>query len=61
MSDFCWYVLATNTVIAQAFKDPDFLGQIQQAWTHFVSTGQIWALLIGLVVGYIFRNLTTYS
>jgi hypothetical protein len=26
-----------------------------------VKSGQIWALLIGLVVGYIFRNLTKYG
>ncbi len=49
------------TVIAQTVNDPDLLGQVQKAWNNFVETGQIWALLIGLVVGYLIRNLTSYG
>jgi len=49
------------TVIAQTVNDPDLLGQMQKAWNNFVETGQIWALLIGLVVGYLIRNLTSYG
>ncbi len=49
------------TVIAQTVSDPDLLGQVQKAWNNFVETGQIWALLIGLVVGYLIRNLTSYG
>ncbi len=49
------------TVLAQNVTDPDLLGQVQKAWNNFVETGQIWALLIGLVVGYLIRNLTSYG
>lgn len=49
------------TVIAQNVSDPDLLGQIQKAFNNFVETGQVWALLIGLIVGYLIRNLTSYG
>lgn len=49
------------TVLAQNVTDPDVIGQMQKTWNIFVKSGQIWALLIGLVVGYVFRNLTKYG
>jgi hypothetical protein len=42
-------------------KDPDLLGQMQGAWNNFVKTGQIWAMLIGIIVGYMFKSLTSYG
>jgi hypothetical protein len=49
------------SVLAQNVTDPDLLGNLQKAWNNFVETGQIWALLIGLVIGYLIRNLTSYG
>ena len=49
------------TVIAQTVSDPDLVGQAQKAFNNFVETGQVWALLIGLVIGYLIRNLTSYG
>ncbi|MEM8863797.1 MAG: hypothetical protein AAGD96_36265, partial [Chloroflexota bacterium] len=49
------------TILAQTISDPDLLGQVQKAWNNFIETGQVWALLIGLVVGYLIRNLTSYG
>jgi hypothetical protein len=43
-----------------AVSSPDILADIQQAWNHFVQTGQLWALIIGVVVGYIFRSVTSF-
>ncbi|EKV03462.1 hypothetical protein Lepto7375DRAFT_5760 [Leptolyngbya sp. PCC 7375] len=49
----------TMPVIAQQFEDNlfersgDILG-------NFVDSGQLWALLIGMVVGYVIRGITTY-
>ncbi len=43
-----------------AASSPDILADIQQAWNHFVQTGQLWALIIGVVVGYIFRSITSF-
>ena len=49
------------TVIAQNVSDPDVMGQMEKAFNNFIETGQVWALLIGLVVGYMIRNLTSYG
>ncbi len=46
-----------QTIIAQQVNDPDVMGQIATHWKHFVSTGQIWALLVGLVLGFFFRGI----
>ena len=50
-----------SLVIAQNVTDPNILGQMQKAFSHFVQSGQVWALLIGVVIGYLFRNLTSYG
>ena len=49
-----------ETVFAQAIEDPDVLGKMQDAWTNFIDSGQVWALLIGLFIGYVFRSFTSY-
>ena len=49
------------TGVAQNITDPKILDQIQAAFHHFVVTGQVWALLIGLIIGYVLRGLTTYG
>lgn len=43
-------------VLAQQVSDPDIMGRIKNAWDNFVETGQIWALIIGMVLGYLFRG-----
>lgn len=48
------------TVLAQEVSNQDMWGQVVRAWNHFVSTGQIWALLIGIAVGYAFRGISRY-
>lgn len=47
-------VLAQNT-------DADLVAQAQAEWKTFVETGQIWAFLIGTIIGYTFRVFTTYG
>lgn len=47
-------------VLAQQVDDPNVLGQMGNAWNNFVKTGQIWAMLIGLVIGYFFRGMTSF-
>jgi len=47
-------------VLAQQVNDPNVLGQMQNAWNNFVKTGQIWALLIGIAIGYFLRSMTSY-
>ncbi|MEE3718189.1 hypothetical protein V2H45_15720 [Tumidithrix elongata RA019] len=36
----------------------DVLGDMGKGWNGFVKSGQIWALLIGLIAGYLFRSIT---
>ncbi len=49
------------TVAAQNISDPDLLGNMQKAFNHFIQSGQVWTLLIGLIIGYAIRGLTTYG
>lgn len=61
MSPLLWHLPVNLTALAQTITDPDLMGQMQKSWSHFIQTGQVWALLIGLVIGYIIRNLTSYG
>ena len=47
-------------ILIKAIADPDVLGKMQDAWTNFIDSGQVWALLIGLFIGYVFRSFTSY-
>jgi len=49
-----------TTILAQQF-DQDILGDMNGAFGRFVESGQIWAMLIGFVIGYIFKSLTSYG
>jgi hypothetical protein len=42
-------------------KDPDILGHMQRNWNNFVKSGQIWATLIGMIIGYLLKGLTSYG
>ncbi|GAB1540300.1 hypothetical protein NUACC21_29690 [Scytonema sp. NUACC21] len=61
ISHLIWLFHVDWTVLGQNITDPNILGQMQKAFTHFVQTGQAWALLIGLALGYMIRNLTSYG
>jgi hypothetical protein len=50
----------TVTVIGAIEKDVDVIAQMQDAFNNFIESGQVWALLIGFALGYIFRNMTAY-
>ncbi|MBD2596140.1 hypothetical protein BCD64_02695 [Nostoc sp. MBR 210] len=56
-----WHLPMNVMVLAQQVSDPNLMGQVQKAWNHFIQTGQVWALLIGVVIGWLFRNLTSYG
>ncbi len=45
---------------AQIVEDPDVIGQMSDAWQNFVETGQIWAMLIGMFLGYVFASFTKF-
>jgi hypothetical protein len=49
---------STHIWIAQAYKD-DLFNNIGQSWDNFIKSGQVWALVIGFVLGYLFRSITS--
>ncbi len=49
-----------TSVLAQVIEDPDILGDMQAAWQNFIESGQVWALIIGLFIGYVFKGFTSY-
>ena len=53
-------VATDGLIVAQQFNQ-DILGDVGGAFENFVETGQLWALLIGFVIGYIFKSLTSYG
>ena len=52
------YLLPISSLLAQSIEDPDILGQLQAAWYWFIDSGQVWALLIGMFFGYLFKGFT---
>ncbi|ESA38224.1 hypothetical protein N836_32875 [Leptolyngbya sp. Heron Island J] len=46
-------------IIAQQFED-NFFDRSGDIIGNFVESGQLWALLIGVVLGYVIRGITTY-
>ncbi len=41
--------------------EDNLFSNVQKAWNNFIKTGQVWAFLIGLALGYIFRSFTSYG
>ncbi|PSF39116.1 hypothetical protein C7H19_02530 [Aphanothece hegewaldii CCALA 016] len=57
---FLYHPTTINIVAAITDKDVDIIGNVQAAFNKFVATGQVWALIIGIVVGYMFKGFTSY-
>jgi len=57
-SEFSLVFLPYDNIVtlAQTVDDPEVLKQIEQAWKTFIESGQVWAFLIGLFLGYLFRT-----
>lgn len=60
-SELLWKLPVNWTVLAQHIDDPNLLGKVQSSFDSFVQSGQVWALLIGIILGYIIRGLTSYG
>lgn len=43
-------------VLAQQVSDPEILDRIKSAWDYFIASGQVWALIVGIILGYLFRG-----
>lgn len=41
--------------------ETDVFRPVREFFNNFIESGQIWAFLIGIVLGYLFRSLTSYG
>ena len=46
--------------VAQQFET-DVFADFRTFFNNFIQSGQIWALIVGIVIGYLLRGLTTYG
>ncbi|WP_448561693.1 hypothetical protein [Trichothermofontia sp.] len=53
------HLASDGAILAQQFNQ-DVFADIRKGFNHFVQTGQVWALLIGFVLGYLFKSATSY-
>ncbi len=51
-----WHYLL-NWNLATPQVNTDLWTDVQNAWSHFIECGQVWALLVGLVVGWIVKSI----
>lgn len=47
------------SLLAQQFNQ-DVFADIRKGFNHFIQTGQVWAMLIGFILGYLFKSATSY-
>jgi hypothetical protein len=50
----------TSPVLAQEQFDQDIIADLGNAFAYFIESGQVWALIVGFVLGYMLRSVTTY-
>lgn len=55
---FILKTLCNGAVLAQQVSQTTLFSDVQKFWNNFVQSGQIWALIIGIVIGYGIRNIT---
>lgn len=46
-------------ILAEQFEQ-DIIADLGNVMNTFIESGQVWALLIGFVLGYVLRGVTTY-
>jgi hypothetical protein len=53
-------LIINHSVLAQVVQDVDIIADLTNAWKNFVESGQVWAMLIGIVLGYLFAGFTKF-
>lgn len=53
-------LMLNNSLLAQVLEDVDIIADLTNAWKNYVESGQIWATLIGFILGYIFASFTRF-
>lgn len=57
--ELLWQSQLSWMLIAQQHSHSLF-SNVQNAFQDFTKSGQVWTLLIGFILGYLFRSLTAY-
>lgn len=55
-----WHPHLDGSLLAQQFET-DVFANTRSAFDNFVKSGQLWAFVIGLVIGYLVRSFTSYG
>jgi hypothetical protein len=55
-----WH-LSPDLAQVKGLLEDNLFSNMQKSFNHFVKTGQVWALCIGIVVGYLFRSFTSFG
>ena len=58
--DRLWQFSLNATILAQQ-TDADLVANFRQAFSNFIESGQVWAFIIGIILGYLLRQFTTYG
>jgi len=53
-----WIELAQTAAPKNTQFNQNVVGDMGSGWNHFVKSGQVWALIIGVTLGYLFRSVT---
>lgn len=54
-----WHSSIDWSLLAQF--DTDVFRPVREFINNFIESGQVWALIIGLILGYILKSLTSYG
>jgi hypothetical protein len=47
--------------LGQSVRQTDLVGDLQKWFDNFMKTGQAWAFLLGLVLGYLMKTFTSFG
>ncbi|MEB3213617.1 MAG: hypothetical protein VKL39_19870 [Leptolyngbyaceae bacterium] len=48
------------SLVAQQFET-DVFADFRSFFNNFIESGQVWALIVGVIIGYLLRGLTSYG
>jgi hypothetical protein len=54
-----WIEIAQTEAPKNTQFNQNVVGDMGKGWNNFVKSGQVWALIIGATLGYLFRSVTS--
>ena len=58
---FHWHLPTDLMALDKPIQQTDLWGDFQKAFNNFVKTGQAWAFVIGIVIGYMIKTFTSFG